>query len=204
MFFFPFSISSIRAWNREREKERERGHVRSRRRIATRLNEKKGARRGGELRGEGDWFRGINPLMLDVHAPRGTTSAGYVHPRDFHNLNCKSIRPPIAASEFMQSAPVPRLSLSRRPLRETSHGYRRVPRIYLVFYALENPFEDVVESPGCGRGEGRGWRRLEFFVLGWFVGLTQDSRNMYWNIIFFVFENFIIYSKRKSNRLINY
>lgn len=33
--------------------------------------------------------------------------AGYVHPRDFHNLNCKSIRPPIAASEFMQSAPVP-------------------------------------------------------------------------------------------------
>lgn len=49
-----------------REKERTLGGVEV---NGTRLNEKRG------LKGGGVWFRGINPLMLDVHAPAGTTSA---------------------------------------------------------------------------------------------------------------------------------
>lgn len=101
--------------------------------------------------------------MLDVHAPAGTTSAGYVHPRDFHNLNCKSIRPPIAASEFMQSAPVPAIPFATPLEGETSREYRRVLRIYLVFYALENPFEMWWNLRDVGEGR-EGMEAFGIFV----------------------------------------
>lgn len=61
---FPFHPSE-RKGARDKERERERGGE-----CNAFEREKK---REGEL-GGGDWFRGINPLMLDVHAPAGTTS----------------------------------------------------------------------------------------------------------------------------------
>ena len=58
---------------KQREKEREnRGQIEDIGSVevnVTRSNEKRG------LKGGGVWFRGINPLMLSVHAPAGTTTA---------------------------------------------------------------------------------------------------------------------------------
>ena len=54
---------------REEERERDRGYIGYVEVNVTRSNEKRG------LKGGGVWFRGINPLMLSVHAPPGTTTA---------------------------------------------------------------------------------------------------------------------------------
>lgn len=147
--FFYFIHSSEK--ERETEREREREDTSDRGGELQRVWTKKG---GSELRGEGDWFRGINPLMLDVHAPAGTTSAGYVHPRDFHNLNCKSIRPPIAASEFMQSAPVPAIPFATPLEGDFTRISTRASDISRLLRPWKS-FRDVEESPGCRRGEGR-------------------------------------------------
>lgn len=149
VFFSPlssFSIPSIRAKRSQRQREREREEV-----SATRLNEKK--KREGEL-GGGDWFRGINPLMLDVHAPAGTTSCTLdtctrgISIIWIVKVFGRQLQPP-----NLCSPPPCRLSLSRRPLRETSHEYRRVPRISRLSRPWKSFRTNVLESPGCARGK---------------------------------------------------
>lgn len=116
-----------------REKERTLGGVEV---NGTRLNEKRG------LKGGGVWFRGINPLMFDVHAPAGTTSAS-TYTRGISIIWIVKVFGLQLQLPNLCSPPPCWLSLSRRPLRETSHEteYRCVPRIlFYVFYGLENPF----------------------------------------------------------------
>lgn len=140
LFSFFLSIGGrvkriMKRWKGQEERERERtlGGVEV---NGTRLNEKRG------LKGGGVWFRGINPLMLDVHAPAGTTSAS-TYTRGISIIWIVKVFGLQLQLPNLCSPPPCWLSLSRRPLRETSHEteYRCVPRIlFYVFYGLENPF----------------------------------------------------------------